>query len=143
MSPQRNKKVSAYPIPTTCDYCGAEVIYTSNAAVYGREYGNGRCYKCTVCNAYVGVHTGTTTPLGRLADEELRALKVWCHNLFDPAWKGPSKRIERDVAYKRLAALLEIPPRECHFGWFNKPMLLKCVGILENPRWYNMTMEEC
>ncbi|RKN75029.1 zinc-finger-containing protein [Paenibacillus ginsengarvi] len=40
---------------------------------YGREYGNGRCYKCTNFDAYVGVHTGTMIPLGRLANSELRA----------------------------------------------------------------------
>ena len=142
MKRQKSKNISAYPIPTICAYCCAKVIFTSNAAIYGKEYGNGRCYKCTRCNAYVGVHTGTKTPLGRLANEELRSLKMNCHNLFDRAWKGPSKRIERGDAYKFLAALLNIPAPECHFGWFDKPMLLKCLEILENPRWYTIAKGE-
>lgn len=126
----------AYPIPTVCDYCGAEVEFTSNAKIYGREYGNGKCYKCTRCDAYVGVHTGTQTPLGRLANKELRDLKKQCHALFDPAWKGNSKKLNRDKAYSRLATLLDIPLRECHFGWFDKDMLLKCLDIMRNPDWF-------
>jgi len=132
----RGTEIANFPIPTTCAYCGGEVIFTSNAAVYGREYGNGRCYKCQGCDAYVGVHSGTVIPLGRLADKELRTLKIMCHKLFDPAWKGPAKHIRRDVAYERLAACLGISVSQCHFGWFDKPVLMQCIEIMNNPLWY-------
>lgn len=29
--------------PTKCNICGGKVIYTSNAEVYGREYGSDYC----------------------------------------------------------------------------------------------------
>ena len=132
-----NKTISTYPIPIHCDYCGGVVIFTSNAAIYGREYGSGKCYKCTACDAYVGVHNGTEIPLGRLANKELRELKKQCHNLFDLAWKGRSKRITRAEAYKRLASLLGIPARECHFGWFDKDRLTRALEILQDQRWYD------
>lgn len=27
--------------PTICRYCGSPVVYTSNAEIYGKEYGTG------------------------------------------------------------------------------------------------------
>ncbi|WP_216619040.1 zinc-finger-containing protein [Corallococcus carmarthensis] len=127
--------IDKYPIPTSCPYCCSAVIYTSNAVIYGREYGNGRCYKCTKCDAYVGVHNRTNIPLGRLANRELRELKKECHALFDPIWKQ-NKRIKREHAYERLAKVLGIPVNECHFGWFDKEMLLEAREILSRPDWY-------
>lgn len=124
-----------YPIPTTCPYCGGGVAYASNAVIYGREYGNGRCYICVKCDAYVGVHNRTNIPLGRLANRELRELKKECHALFDPVWKQ-NKNIKREHAYGRLANLLNIPINECHFGWFDKGMLLRAKAILINQNWY-------
>jgi len=141
MSKEKTKRVHAYPIPTVCDYCGAPVIYTSNAEIYGREYGNGKCYRCTRCDSHVGVHTGTEIPLGRLANKELRTLKVKCHNLFDPVWAGKRKVMSKGEAYKNLARVLGIPPRECHVGWFDVDMLLKALEILRDPHWYRTEVE--
>lgn len=128
-------RIDSYPIPVTCPYCSSDVMYTSNAAIYGKEYGNGRVYKCTGCDAYVGVHTGTDIPLGRLANKELRLLKKKCHSLFDPAWK--LKKVKRRQAYSILANNLGIPVNECHFGWFDKDLLTRAINILQHSEWYN------
>ena len=93
------------------------------------------CYKCTNCDAYVGVHTGTRIPLGRIANKELRELKKECHALFDPAWQG-NKRLTRGKAYGRLATLLGIPIEECHFGWFDKDTLCRAKEIMSKKDWY-------
>jgi hypothetical protein len=122
----------SYPAPETCEYCGSPVIFGSNALIYGKEYGNGRCYKCTGCDAYVGVHTGTRIPLGRLATKELRELKKRAHSLFDPLWKAGG--LSRGAAYSKLAIDLGIPASECHFGWFDKPTLGRAIRILEGER---------
>ncbi|MNP36420.1 hypothetical protein D3C76_1298080 [compost metagenome] len=135
MNCEMRKKINIYPIPTSCPYCSSSVVFTSNAEVYGKEYGNGRCYKCTSCDAYVGVHTGTDIPLGRLANRELRELKKKCHTLFDPVWKL-NKNIKREQAYGRLANVLGIPHAECHFGWFDREMLHRSLEILQQPGWY-------
>lgn len=126
-----------YPIPTKCPYCNSEVIYTSNAAIYGRIYGNGRCYKCTSCDAYVGVHNRSNIPLGRLANKELRELKKKCHSLFDPVWKL-NKHLKREDAYACLAIKLGIPIHECHFGWFDGELLHKALEILRQSDWYDV-----
>ena len=129
------ERIDVYPIPILCPYCGAPVIFTSNAAVYGKEYGNGKCYKCTACDAYVSIHRGTDIPMGRLANQELRDLKIQCHALFDPIWKNKGP-VSREQAYSWLARALGIPPRECHFGWFDKPALLRCLEILRDEDWH-------
>lgn len=129
------RKIDLYPIPSTCIYCGATVKYTTNAEIYGREFGNGKCYKCTSCDAYVGVHAGTCIPLGLLANSELRELKKQCHSLFDSVWKD-NRRLSREKAYGRLAKLLGIPTKECHFGWFDKVALCRAKEIMNDPYWY-------
>ncbi|WP_411342565.1 zinc-finger-containing protein [Paenibacillus sp. WLX1005] len=128
------KKINLYPIPQHCLYCSSKVIYTSNAAIYGKEYGNGKCYKCTSCDAYVGVHNGTRIPLGRLANWKLRHLKKQCHDLFDPIWNQKKKWLQRH-AYERLAELLNIPTQECHFGWFDEEQLKQAIQILQHSDW--------
>lgn len=62
--------------PTVCNLCGGSVVYTSNAEIYGREYGSGKCYLCTQCGAYVGTHKPRPQEaLGLLADERMRKEK--------------------------------------------------------------------
>lgn len=123
--------------PTKCNLCGGKVIYISNAKLYGKEYGSGKCYFCTSCGAYVGTHKPRPMEaLGLLADKEMRDLKMQCHDLFDKQWKDfPSKKERQDarsLAYKNLADKLEIPIEECHFGYFDKEQLQKTYDILQN-----------
>ena len=62
--------------PTVCNLCGGKVIYTSNARIYGKEYGSGKCYLCTNCGAYVGTHKPRPREaLGLLADAKMRTGK--------------------------------------------------------------------
>lgn len=119
-------------VPTKCDSCGsAKVRYTTNDEIYRKIYGNGGCYLCDDCKAYVGVHNiKSKKPLGRLANKELRELKMSCHKLFDVFWKETNlKRID---CYGYLANKLGLHLRETHFGWFNKEYLEKSLEILKN-----------
>ena len=131
-----------YPVTKFCPYCGGVVIHTTNDYIYGRKYsknGNCNCYVCTICKASVGTHPDGVTPLGRLADRELKDLKMQAHALFDPIWKSRKKK--RHEAYRDLARQLDIPVRECHFGWFGKEMLLRAITILqktEELQWQNL-----
>lgn len=91
--------------PTTCNLCGGKVIYTSNAQIYGKEYGSGKCYLCTSCGAYVGTHKPRPREaLGLLADARMRAGKQMCHAIFDSKWKGkPKAHKKRQDLYRWLA----------------------------------------
>lgn len=117
-----------YKLSDNCPYCDSEVIKTTNDKIYGKKYGNGMCYKCVSCDAYVGCHT-TGDPLGRLANAQLRGLKQLVHILFDPIWK--SRKLKRGEAYQRLADKMGIPKKECHFGWFGEKQLMEAIEILK------------
>lgn len=122
--------------PTICNLCGGQVIYTSNSRIYGREYGSGKCYLCTKCGAYVGTHIPRPEEaFGILANEEMRDMKKKCHDLFDKKWlceKTVRKaKKARKKAYVELAKSLNIPIKDCHFGYFDMDMLNKAYEILK------------
>ena len=123
-------KINLYP--KICNLCGGKVIYTSNSAIYGKEYGSGKCYLCTVCGAYVGTHKPRPKEaFGLLANREMRDMKMKCHDLFDKKWKGKNNRRKaRRKAYEELANRLEIPASDCHFGYFDMDLLNKAFDVL-------------
>lgn len=118
--------------PTTCNLCGGKVIYTSNAQIYGKEYGSGKCYLCTSCGAYVGTHKPRPREaLGLLADARMRAGKQMCHAIFDSKWKGkPKAHKKRQDLYRWLAQRMDISIDDCHFGYFDLTQLRKAYKIL-------------
>lgn len=125
----KNKnKIDYIPIPKICRYCGSPVVYTSNAEIYGKEYGNGRCYLCRSCRAFVGVHTGTNIPLGTLADDGTRKARNLAHNYFDKLWKQPTRIMTRYEAYKWLSRLMGLKLEMTHIGLFEKE---QCKRVIE------------
>lgn len=118
--------------PTKCNICGGEVIYTSNADIYGKEYGSGMCYLCTSCGAYVGTHKSRPREaLGLLADKQMRTGKMMCHALFDAKWQGkPKSRKKRRDMYIWLSKRMHIPVEECHFGYFDLGQLRQAYRFL-------------
>ncbi|MBR2246913.1 MAG: hypothetical protein IJ880_07820 [Bacilli bacterium] len=115
--------------PTICRYCGSPVVYTSNAEIYGREYGDGKCYLCRNCRSFVGVHPGTDIPLGTLANEELRRYRKAAHFWFDKIWKKPTRIMTRDKAYKWLSKEIGLPKEQTHIGMFEKEQCEKVMEI--------------
>lgn len=125
-----------------CTYCGALAVWVPDVEVYERSYG-GMVYLCRPCKAYVGCHKRRDgkpgdKPLGRLADAELRKLKIRGHELFDPIYKaaiekrGWSKGMARGRAYKWLATNIDIPAKECHFGEFDNERCRLAIKFLES-----------
>lgn len=115
-----------------CNYCGARAQLVDSKEVYSQSYG--LIYLCKKCDAYVGVHKGTTKPLGRLANKTLRQLKQRAHAAFDPLWQakqrrdGCSKSAARHAGYKWLAEQMHIDPRDCHIGMFTES---QCEHVVE------------
>ena len=123
--------------PAKCNLCGGTVEYASNAKIYGKKYGSGKCYICLTCKAYVGTHKPRPAEaLGILADAEMRLWKIKCHALFDKLWKSElhnknrGKSYYRDKYYGLLAAALGIGKAECHFGYFGLDMLKRAYEVL-------------
>ena len=125
--------------PNVCNICSGEVIFTSNARIYGTEYGSGKCYLCTKCGAYVGTHEPRPKEaLGLLADKEMRDLKMKCHELFDEKWKNESsyrkRHLARREAYREFASKMNMPVSECHFGYFDIEKLTEAYKILKSEK---------
>lgn len=106
------------PAPVICRFCGGVVEIKTHEEVYGRAYGDWPyMYHCGGCGAYVGLHPFTAIPLGTLADSATREARKRCKPAFEALWRDGS--MSRTQAYEWLAQRLEIPVRECHFGWFD------------------------
>lgn len=97
-------------------------------------------WSCAPCRAYVGCHkagahmfingkkvvSDGTTPLGRLADADLRTAKQKAHAAFDPLWTHDENRSKaRKREYKWLANALGINPDDCHIGEFDLDQCFK------------------
>ena len=126
----KNKnQIDIIPIPKICRYCGKEVVLTSNAEIYGKEYGNGKCYLCRNCKAFVGVHTNTIIPLGTLANDELRCARKKAHNSFDRLWKKPTRIMSRFEAYKWLSKQMGLEIEDTHIAMFESEQCQNVVKL--------------
>lgn len=125
-----------------CPYCGEEAALVNSREIYnGQDFGP--VYLCRPCRAWVGCHKGTTKPLGRLANAELRSWKIKVHDVFDPIWRERWQRkhaadprykkgMARGGRYKKLAELMEITREECHIGMFDVEQCRLAVQICES-----------
>lgn len=125
-------------IPPICRYCKhpAPALNHGDAGYpYSRSYGP--IWTCVPCQAWVGCHPGTETPLGGLANAELRAAKIAAHATFDPLWKRKMIRDQctkgqaRRAGYKWLAEQMGIEFKKCHIGYMNLDECAKVVEICE------------
>lgn len=99
-------------------------------------------YLCKPCNAYVGVHRGSTTPLGTLANAELRELRKASHEVLDKYWKpGPSKMTNRSVVYRLLASIMSLRPKDAHIGMFNEWQCHEVIKIFSDRNRVKMAYE--
>ena len=114
-----------------CPYCGREpemvsgdVIYPHRTDLHAMTF-----FRCAPCGAHVGCHPGTITPLGRLANAELRLAKQRAHAAFDPLWQygGP---MTRRKAYQWLQRALGLSASECHIGMFDVAQCRRVVDVV-------------
>lgn len=117
--------------PKKCNLCNGEVEYIENSKIYGKSYGSGYCYHCKKCGAYVGTNKNKPIQaLGILANKEMRDWKTYCHNIFDRIWRN--QVMTRTDAYKWLSNILDIPFKDCHFGYFDLSQLKRAYAIIKN-----------
>lgn len=112
----------------TCPYCSNEAELVTGFEVYPhlpRLY-NKPMYRCVPCKAWVGCHPGTTKPLGRLANAELRKAKMAAHEVFDPLWRSGERT--RKQAYQWLAERLGMKVKLCHIGYMD---IEQCNKVIE------------
>jgi len=111
-----------------CPYCGRTAELRDSKIIYGRSYG--LVYICPgypECDSYVGVHNGSATPLGTMANPELRHWRKEAHAVFDRVWK--ESRMRRSKAYKWLRNQLRLSKDECHIAMFDVEQCKKVVEL--------------
>lgn len=118
----------------TCPYCHAEVQRVTGEVIYShrRDLYYKNFWSCEPCGAYVGCHEGGNSPLGRLANKELRQWKMNAHAVFDPIWR--TRQMSRSAAYGWLAESLGIKFNECHIGMFDVDTCKRVVEICKARR---------
>lgn len=122
----------------TCPYCGSEAFLGNSEAIYGRDHGLvWLCSQWPRCDSYVGTHKGTSRPLGRMANAELRQWRNRAHGAFDPIWQARERQKlpkSRQHAYEWLAARLGIRREECHIAMFDVETCQRVVDLCERRR---------
>ena len=85
-----------------CPYCGSHIILRSADGIYKNNNSGTMLYVCSrypACDAYVRVLPGTKTPVGSLANGNLRALRREAHKYFDRLYM--TGIMNRNEAYVR------------------------------------------
>lgn len=112
-----------------CPYCESHSVFVPSKKVY----------RCDPCDAQVGVHKHNNSPLGGLANAELRIARAKAHSYLDPLWRYKVKKEAvsasnaRKSAYQWLADQMKLKVDDCHIGEFN---LEQCQEVLKHCRPY-------
>ncbi len=141
---KKRKKKSPKKLSVICPYCNEQAELKDSSIVYRQSYG--MIWICQPCKAWVGTHKNSKDhkPLGRLADDKLRAAKRMAHQFFDVLWKAKcereamSKSEARSAGYAWLATEMGIDVKDCHIGLFDAKQCYEVVEICK-PYYYNIT----
>ena len=114
-----------------CPYCGASSRKVTGAELYpSRPDLHGKvAYECAPCDARVGCHPGTETPLGNLADRPTRAARIAAHSAIDPLWRYGG--MGRNEVYKWLAGAMGMSRADCHISMMTVEQCQRAVAAVE------------
>ena len=122
-----------------CPYCGSTVTLRSADGIYRDNSAEAKLYVCSKypeCDAYVRVIPGTSTPVGSMANGDLRALRREAHRHFDLLHQ--SGLMTRREAYMWLAGMLQAPLSKSHIGYLGEhycnQVIEESKRLLENRR---------
>ena len=115
-----------------CPYCGNLAILTTGKETHPTSpYLHPiRFWSCLPCDAHVGCLIGTTHPLGRLANAELRNAKILAHMAFNRIWH--SGEMSKTEAWAWLAKAMGITLEECDMHLFDLVRCQRVVTACEN-----------
>lgn len=118
-----------------CPYCGDLTMLVDSSVVYGGTVSYGNIYSCKPCKAYVGVHKGTNTAKGSLANKRLRKLRKKAHECFDPLWEAKMQRDRcsqsdaRNAGYGWLSKELGIPFELMHIAYLGEEDCQRVIDL--------------
>lgn len=105
-----------------CPYCGSPVVLRSADGIYRENHDSTMLYVCTkypACDAYVRVQPGIkNTPIGSMANGDLRALRREAHRSFDRIYE--TGLMSKQEAYAWLSGVLAAPMSHAHIGYLGE-----------------------
>lgn len=121
--------------PVRCPYCGSIAHIRPAAEIYHDAQRTDELYVCSkypTCKSYVSIYPGSKTPMGPLANGDLRNLRIRAHRKFDRIWQ--TGIMSRQDAYRWMADFFCLPLREAHIGMFSEyrceELIKKCDSVL-------------
>lgn len=119
----------------TCPICGNAAELVAGKKLFPKLLGLKTTWfwRCEPCDAHVGCHPGSTTPLGMLATARTRNARTRAHRAFDSLWNPPqrtSTTFTRTKAYEWLSQALGIPPVLCHIGMFDEDTCERVIAAV-------------
>lgn len=124
-----------------CPYCNAKAVLRPANTVYGiSERSTGRhLYVCTnwpKCDAYVSAHRGNRSPMGRLANGDLRHKRILAHRAMEEYRR--LTRMDKWALYIWLQGKLNMSEHQIHVANFSDDMCDRVIHICQDAvRAYN------
>ena len=122
---KKNKQIS-------CPYCGRKAVLKPGSYLFGDDAAIKHLYVCSgypACDAYVRAHDHSLEPMGSLANDVLRKLRMQAHAAFDDIWRRGI--MNRRDAYRWLQDTLCLSRDQAHIGQFSDYM---CQQVIRNSR---------
>lgn len=118
-----------------CPYCGADALLRSASFVHGKsEQSQGKhlyvCRNWPRCNAYVAAHEFDLTPMGTLANGNLRHKRILAHKALEKYQK--ITKMDRWATYLWLEGRLGLDKQRTHIGLFSEETCDEVIVLCEN-----------
>ena len=123
-------KMKKYQI--NCPYCGSPALCRPAGMVYGSStLEKGRylyvCSRWPECDAYVAAHKKDKSPMGTLANGNLRHKRILAHHALKEL--QASRHMEKWAAYLWLQGKLGLNEEQAHIGLFSEQMCDRMVSL--------------
>lgn len=118
-----------------CPYCGAAALLRSASFVHGKsEQSQGKhlyvCRNWPRCDAYVAAHEFDLTPMGTLANADLRHKRILAHKALAQYQK--ITKMDRWATYLWLEGRLGLDKQRTHIGLFSEETCDEVIVLCEN-----------
>lgn len=123
-------KMKKYRI--SCPYCGSPALCRPAGMVHGSStQEKGRylyvCSRWPECDAYVAAHKKDKSPMGTLANGDLRHKRILAHRALEELQNF--RHMEKWAAYLWLQGKLGLNEEQAHIGLFSGQMCDRVVSL--------------
>lgn len=119
-----------------CPYCGAPTVCRPASAVHGTDTIDPKsylylCSNWPSCDAYVSAHRKDRSPMGTLANGELRHKRILAHRALERLQK--ERHMDKWATYLWLQANLKLDEHHAHIGMFSGQMCDRVISLCHTP----------